>query len=111
MRGQRWICAIIVMTTLALAAGCWGRAYECETGARLDGEFRGPRCSEAKVFIKEWNLTKVQMAAGATSSQTFYSPGYASYNAQSHSWGPRQWWHTRLPRSPLLLLLGPTPFC
>ncbi len=88
MRGQRWICALIVMTTLALAAGCWGRAYECETGARLDGEFRGPRCSEAKVFIKEWNLTKVQMAAGATSSQTFYSPGYASYNAQSHSWGP-----------------------
>ncbi|MGB9407093.1 MAG: ankyrin repeat domain-containing protein [Terracidiphilus sp.] len=91
MRGQRWTPAILAMTMLALAAGCWGRAYERETGARLDGEYRGPRCCDTKVFVKEWDLTKVQMAAGSTSSQTFYTPGYASYNAQSHSWSTTPW--------------------
>jgi hypothetical protein len=90
MRGQRWISAIIAMTTLAITAGCyWSRAHDCETGAGLD-EYLGPRYSDPKVFVNDWTLTGGGMAGGGSHTEyhTSTSQGMAPYNAQTHSWGP-----------------------
>ena len=50
----KWALAILAVSALVLGSGCsWYRAYDVKTGARLDGDYKGPRCADIKVFVSK----------------------------------------------------------